>query len=207
MCPLCSSASKAFEIIQQRKYYQCTNCTSIFLSDANFISREAEKNRYLEHNNNVNDIGYQQFVAPLVALITKNHYKDVQGLDFGSGTGPVITKLLKDLGYDIKTWDPFFDNNPDRLKSTYNYIVSCEVIEHFHHPFKEFQLLKSLLKPKGSLYLKTELINAEIDFKTWYYKEDPTHVFFYSESSFEWIKTTFGFKDLAIQNRIVHLQQ
>ena len=60
------------------------------------------------------------------------------GLDFGAGTGPVISKVLKDNEYKIKQFDPFFHNYPELLKEKYDYIVCCEVMEHFYDPAKEF---------------------------------------------------------------------
>ena len=58
-----------------------------------FISAEAEKARYLTHNNDVEDERYQQFVSPITSAVMKQ----VQplrtfGLDYGAGTGPVIAK-------------------------------------------------------------------------------------------------------------------
>lgn len=168
-----------------------------------YISEESEITRYKEHNNNVHDLGYQKFVQPIVNSVLSDFNPTATGLDFGCGTGPVITKLLRDNKYNIQTYDPFFDNNPEALETTYNYIVCCEVIEHFHHPLKEFQLLKSLLRPNGKLYCMTDVFHEKINFEHWYYKNDETHVIFYHKNSFDWIAQHLNFSKVTVQNRLI----
>ena len=205
-CPLCNTESSLFKTVQERAYFKCETCWGIFLDPSNYLTPEQERARYLEHNNDVEDTGYQNFVKPLVSKIMQLQRPNHKGLDFGSGTGPVITKLLTEKDFNIITYDPFFDDNKNRLETTYDYIVSCEVIEHFHHPSKEFKLLKSLLRPGGSLYCKTHIYNTSINFDTWYYKDDPTHVFIYHKKTLEWIKTNFNFKELTVENRTIHFK-
>jgi 2-polyprenyl-3-methyl-5-hydroxy-6-metoxy-1,4-benzoquinol methylase len=167
------------------------------------VTFEQEKSRYLEHNNDVHDIRYQDFVKPIIRAVKNTFNSNNVGLDYGCGTGPVITKLLRDLNYNITTFDPFFDNNLMALKTTYNFIVCCEVIEHFHSPLKEFLLLKSLLKQAGKIYCMTELYNENIDFDKWYYKNDDTHVIFYQKNTFEWIKEKLNFSKVSCSDRLV----
>jgi len=164
-----------------------------------------EINRYESHNNDVEDPRYQNFVSPLVEKITARFNSDSLGLDFGSGTGPVITKMLTDQDYTLNVFDPFFDNHPKVLDLKYDYIVSCEVIEHFHQPYKEFRKLKNMLKPHGALFLKTDVFTDDIDFHAWYYKSDETHVFFYHHDTFKWIQQEFGFSKLEIDGRHISL--
>jgi hypothetical protein len=49
----------------------------------------------------------------------------------------------------------------------------------------------------------TELYNEGIDFASWYYKNDPTHVFFYSQETFEWIKKEFCFSNVKVDERLI----
>jgi SAM-dependent methyltransferase len=162
-----------------------------------------EKARYLHHQNDVNDLGYQQFSSPITSSVLRDFSSEHIGLDFGAGTGPVISKLLTDNKFNISLYDPFFHNHPELLEETYDYIVCCEVMEHFYSPAKEFALLKRLLKPGGKLYCMTELYHEGIDFKSWHYKSDPTHVFFYHQKSLEYIKEQFGFSAFSVEGRLV----
>ncbi len=202
ICPLCENSSELFQKIESKKYYQCSHCFGIFL-DANFLpSLEDEKIRYETHNNDVNDVRYQKFVSPITSRILQDFTKESSGLDFGAGTGPVISKVLEEKGFLIKSYDPIFHNFLELLEKTYDYIACCEVIEHFHHPKKEFQLLSNLLFPKGKLYCMTEMVTENIIFENWYYKNDPTHVFFYQEKTMEWIKNTYHFSEVSFHGRL-----
>ncbi len=205
LCALCGSETYLFSEIKKRVFFRCNTCDAFSLHPAHFLSPEDEKKRYLLHQNDINDLGYQKFVFPIVSTIYEQYNSNHNGLDFGSGTGPVITSLLEKKGYNITTYDPFFDPNNQALKNTYDYIICCEVMEHFWNPVKEFKLLYNLLKQGGTLYCKTSLYNTTIDFNAWWYKNDPTHVFFYTEQTLQWIKNHFGFKSLKINENLITL--
>ena len=207
LCPLCQSRGKQFYSFKTRLYNKCIHCKGIFVDRSLVPDPDAEKKRYLEHINDVEDSGYQKFVLPITSAILKQYTPAHKGLDFGAGTGPVISKLLKDKDYTVQLYDPFFHKNTELLKNTYDYIVCCEVIEHFHHPFDEFQLLKKLLKTKGKLFCMTNIYNQNIDFHTWHYKNDPTHVFIYQKPTLYWIQKEVGFSDLSIDDRLIVFQK
>jgi len=166
----------------------------------------AETHRYKEHNNDVSDIRYQKFVSPITTYVLANFKPNQSGLDFGSGTAPVISKVLQDNGYNIHQFDPFFSNKVELLKGTYDYIVSCEVIEHFHKPDVEFDLLYKILKSGGALICMTLLYDENIDFKNWHYKNDPTHVFIYHQETIKFIADHYGFTNFEISNRLIILK-
>ena len=164
-----------------------------------------KKKRYKEHINDVEDKNYQKFVSPITSGIMNDFLTEHLGLDFGAGTGPVISKILTDNNYKIKQYDPFFSNFPELLvEKKYDYIACCEVIEHFHNPKKEFKLLKSLLKKDGKLYCMTELYNeGTTPFKNWYYMNDKTHVFIYHKDTINWITEEFEFSDVVIDGKLI----
>ncbi|MCK8522127.1 class I SAM-dependent methyltransferase [Aquimarina sp. D1M17] len=201
-CTLCESKTVEFSEINNKKYFRCVTCDGILLDRKHFLSPEDEKRRYLLHQNDVNDPGYQEFVLPLVQSIIENFDSTSEGLDFGSGSGPVITTMLREKEYTISTYDPFFDLQPKVLERKYDYIICCEVIEHFYNPKKEFDLLYNLLKPGGSLYCKTKIYYSSINFGKWWYKNDPTHVFFYSEDTMNWIAKNYSYQSLEIHQNI-----
>lgn len=149
------------------------------------------------------DEGYKKFVSPIITQVVQDFQRQHKGLDFGAGRSKIVTKLLREHNYDIVSFDPFFENKTELLEERYDYITSCEVIEHFYDPKKEFTLLKSMLKEGGKLCLMTELYNDNIDFASWYYKNDPTHVFFYTRETLQWIQKAYGFKGLKIEKRLI----
>ena len=203
-CPLCNTLAEKFYEDTQR-YYQCPNCDGIFVDETQLPDHQSEKERYELHDDNTEDEGYRKFVSPITTHITRDFSKKAKGLDFGAGTSQIITKVLQERGYNIVSYDPYFHPHKELLEEKYDYIASCEVIEHFYHPAKEFYLLRSMLKEEGKLYLMTDIYDESIEFGKWYYKNDPTHVFIYTRRTFEWISTKFGFQNLSIDKRFILL--
>ena len=202
-CPLCSGETNLFYSEEKLTYYQCKTCSGIFLKPEHALSREDEKARYDTHNNDVEDPKYQNFVSPITTSVLKHHPNSHVGLDFGCGPGPVITHVLTHHGYHLNLYDPFYHPNENVLNQTYDYIVCCEVMEHFLDPKKEFALLRSLLQSKGSLYCMTWLYDESIDFESWFYRKDPTHVFFYQKETIAFMADSFKFKSFQINNRLI----
>ena len=202
-CPLCNNTATVFYQFKKQLYHQCNNCFGIFVDEKLIPDREVEMLRYEKHHNDIEDEGYQKFVSPITSAIIRDFNQKHKGLDFGAGTGPIISKILKDNGFQIKQYDPFFHNYPKLLEEKYDYIAACEVIEHFHDPKKEFSLLKDLLLPNGNLYCMTNIYNESIDFHNWDYKNDLTHVFIYHKKTIHWIKEYFGFSDVTIKDRLI----
>ena len=203
-CLLCHSESTApFFEGNSQQFLKCSICGTVYRDPNQFISAEAEKERYLTHNNDIEDERYQQFVSPITSAVIKDYSCEAVGLDFGAGTGPVIAKILKDRGFRIRLYDPFFHPDKEVMNQLYDFIVCCEVIEHFHKPLEEFKLLKSLLKAEGKLYCMSDLLVDRSDFGRWYYKDDPTHVLFYSAENLNWIKRALGFANVRIDGRLI----
>jgi hypothetical protein len=207
VCPLCLGQSHNFLAIREREFLQCDFCLSIFLKPQYRLSLKSEKERYLKHQNDVNDLGYQNFVSPLVSAVVSRFTPSDAGLDFGAGTAPVTSKLLQDRGFTISQYDPFFWKSPEVLTRTYDYIVCCEVVEHFYQPRNEFELLRNLLSDKGVLFCMTSLYGEELDFAKWYYKDDSTHVFFYHKKAIDWICKNYKFSSYAIDRNLIEFRR
>lgn len=205
LCRLCDHHLEFFQETKKRQYYRCPHCDSIQLEERQILDKQTEKKRYDTHNNDVFDLGYQKFVSPITQYIFRTFSSNQLGLDFGAGPGPVISKLLIDKGYQINQYDPFYQPNKDVLNHSYDYIVACEVIEHFNHPKQEFDLLKTLTHKKGQWIFMTEIYDDSIDFTEWYYKNDETHIIFYTHKTFNYLKDTYGFNHLAIDKRLIIL--
>lgn len=202
-CLLCSGKIKLFFKEENKQYYQCQNCSSIMLDPKDYLSKEEEKARYKTHNNDVTDVRYQNFVSPIVNAVKKTYKSHHLGLDFGAGTGPVITKMLEDAGYKLNLYDPYFHNYRENLEISYDYIVCCEVMEHFYNPLKEFEKMSNMLNKDGSLFCMTSTYDESIDFDTWHYRRDDTHVFFYHKDGLEWIRAKFKFKTLTYKDKFI----
>lgn len=197
-CPLCTNADIFVKGVKKdkRTYWDCNHCGLIFLDKEFHITSFAEKAHYLHHNNDISDLGYQKFVSPIIDYICKNIAPKALGLDYGAGPGPVVTSLLRKNHYEMQLYDPYFWNDLEVLKKNYDFIVASEVVEHFYFPAGEFQALKYLMRPEASLVIMTEPYKDTIDFETWYYAIDPTHVVFYRDRTFDWIRQNYGYESV-----------
>ncbi len=201
-CPLCNTS------LQQRvdpKYFLCAGCGAYVMEQKHWLSAADEKARYDTHNNDVHDLGYRKFVQPICSAIQNDFTPEHHGLDYGCGPGPVISTMLREMNYQIRLFDPFFHPDPTYLEHRYDYIFSCEVFEHFFEPKMEIEKLISLLKLKGKLYIMTHLYNpkVEVEFQKWYYRNDPTHVFIYTEKTISYIAQHFSLELEKIDGRLI----
>ncbi|HED24474.1 MAG TPA: class I SAM-dependent methyltransferase [Firmicutes bacterium] len=203
ICLLCGSRVNIFAVVNGKKYYRCRSCRSVMLDPAAHPSLEDEKLRYDQHNNDINDPRYQNFVMPLVEAVEKDCSVEGKGLDFGAGSGPVAAAILGERGYKVTLYDIFYHPDQSVFNKSYDYIICSEVIEHFRSPADEFRKLRRLLRQGGRLYCMTSVYSEEIDFENWHYKDDPTHLFFYHRFAFKWIKENIKFSELLFKGRVI----
>jgi SAM-dependent methyltransferase len=194
-CPLCLSANcQIYSEDRRRQYWHCAQCELIFADPTALLNAEAELNIYQQHQNDPQDQRYRAFLNKLAAPLLQRLPSSMKGLDFGCGPGPTLSLMLAEAGHQMAIYDPYFANEPKVLTGQYDFICATEVIEHFYRPAQEWQLWLQLLKPGGWLGLMTKLTDEVDDFKSWHYKNDPTHVSFFSTTTFEYLATRDGFE-------------
>ncbi len=193
-CPLCLNKSIDFYYQDtNRAYWTCQNCYLIFVKPEHYLTETQEKKVYDLHQNNPMDLGYRNFLNKLITPLTKKLTQQMLGLDFGSGPGPTISVMLKEQGIRVENYDIFYNNKPELLQYTYDFITSTEVIEHLFHPNDVLTKLTAMIKPKGLLGIMTKRVIDKEQFINWHYKNDPTHVCFYSDETFEYIAKKWGY--------------
>ena len=202
ICRLCGDKTNPFF---GDEFFHCENCKGISRKLTSLPNAEAEKKRYDLHKNSPND-GYEKFISPLINYVLKNISTEKNGLDYGSGPNSILSTILIEKKYTVYKFDPFYENDSTVLQNTFDFIIACEVIEHFHYPQNEFKKLKQKLNQKGEILIMTHLYDFSINFENWYYKNDFTHVFFYTTETFEWIKKQYDFNELEINNRFMRLK-
>ncbi|MBU1509063.1 class I SAM-dependent methyltransferase [Myxococcota bacterium] len=185
-CPLCASESTRFYWQDRtRTYFECPTCDLVFVDPAQLPEPAPEKARYETHNNAPDEPGYLAFLGRFAApMALRLGDTPQEGLDFGSGPGPALHLLLERHGHSITLYDPFFAPDEAALARTYDFITCTEAIEHFHDPGREWPRLMSLLRPGGLLGIMTRLRPDFAAFQTWRYREDFTHVGFFSRETF-----------------------
>lgn len=139
--------------------------------------------------------------------------------DYGSGPEPALVSLLREKGFEARGWDPFFAPEEKCYPGGADIVTCLEVAEHFSDPEKDFAALSSCVTPGGFLALGTHLLDdlsyrdqvpvAALDgkpennvsdperyaaFCTWWYRQDPTHVSFYTKKALVLLAQKNGLK-------------
>ncbi len=197
-CPLCHDVSHNVASIEnycsdkRRDYFQCHQCRLVFVPPWQHLSREEEKTHYDLHENSPNDPGYRQFLSrladPLIAQLTPG----MSGLDFGSGPGPTLSVMLEEAGFEMAVYDIFYANDVSVLQVDYDFIATTEVVEHLSQPGAVLEQLWSRIKPGGWLGIMTKMVLDQAAFGRWHYKNDQTHICFYSRETFDYLGQYWG---------------
>jgi len=196
-CPLCKKAKGVNFFEGQRSFFKCPECHLVFIPPQQYLSAEEEKAMYDRHENSPDDQGYRhflnRFLKPFLLHLKPNSY----GLDFGSGPGPTLSIMLEEKGHSVENFDYFYAPEHPLLEDNssqpaYDFISTTEVIEHLHQPRMELERLWSCLKPEGVLGIMTKRALSQEAFVNWHYKNDITHVCFFSLETFQWLAEYWG---------------
>jgi hypothetical protein len=188
VCPLCKTSDcKAYFADRRRDYFQCPTCCLIFVLPDQFLSVDDEKAEYDLHDNKPDDPGYRRFLSRLFVPMQERIKANSCGLDFGSGPGPVLSLMFEESGHFMEIYDKFYAKNLWVLEKQYGFITATEVVEHLHDPEKTLDRLWGCLKPGGWFGIMTKLAIGKEAFAQWHYKNDLTHVCFFSCETFRWL--------------------
>lgn len=191
-CPLCQTAEGVLFYQDKRIYYRCPMCLLVFVLPSQFLSPEGEKLAYDQHQNSPDDLAYRRFLGRLFEPVAQRLAPRSSGLDFGSGPGPTLSVMFAEAGHDMRIYDPFYAPDITPLQQQYDFITASEVAEHLHQPRQEFDRLWACLKPHGVLGIMTKRVLDADAFSRWHYKNDPTHVCFFSTETFQWLAGYWG---------------
>lgn len=193
VCPLCGTGRAAvFARIGEDRYHRCDRCALVFLDPSGRLDADCERDRYETHENDPDDPGYRAFLDRLAVPLVERLDSGARGLDYGSGPGPTLSVMLGERGFPTVVYDPYFAPDTGALDATYDFVTCTETAEHFFAPGREFERFDALLRPGGWLGLMTGLLTEDIDFETWWYVRDPTHVAFYAPETLRWIAGRFA---------------
>lgn len=207
-CPLCdSNQANAFFRDKERAFLQCKNCSLVFVPGKDRLSAIEEKSRYDLHQNSPDDPEYRKFLSRLFGPLCDKIAPPASGLDYGSGPGPTLSIMFEEAGYKMALYDIFYSNNASVLKSKYDFITCTEVVEHLHNPGKVLMELYGLLKPGGLLGIMTKMVIDLKAFSKWHYKNDPTHVCFFSRDTFSHLTGTLKCHVTFIGKDVILLQK
>ncbi|MEK0161523.1 class I SAM-dependent methyltransferase [Pseudoalteromonas piscicida] len=184
-CGLCQGNQlEAYHQDKYRLYWQCQTCQLVMVDPKSRLTPAQEKAIYDSHENNLADEGYRRFLARVADPLLARLVIPSQGLDFGCGPGPLLAKMLEEAGHQVALFDLYYANDASVLTRQYDFIVSTEVVEHLAEPAKVLTQLLALLKMGKPLALMTKLVIDKARFANWHYKNDLTHISFFSRESF-----------------------
>jgi len=187
LCPLCRTSEGGPFYKDSRSYFRCSVCHLVFVLPHQRPSLMAERAEYDLHNNSAEDPHYRRFLSRLWVPLLQGMAPNSHGLDFGSGPGPTLSVMFEEAGHAMEIYDPFYAPDTKPLERQYDFISASEVVEHLHHPRQELDRLWSCLKPNGRLGIMTKRVIDQESFSTWHYKNDLTHVCFFSTETFQWL--------------------
>lgn len=210
------------------KYWLCDACHGVFLDPASRLSAAEEKKRYTLHENTLADPGYRahlvQFMNEVLSFpeirdsgsrIARVH----SVFDYGSGPEPCLARLFAEAGFEVRFRDPFFCPDTPAFDGGADLVTCLEVSEHFAEPRRDFALMASCVRDGGFLAVGTHLLAAAgvgadsgTDpaavwdfFLPWWYRQDPTHVSFYTEKALRLAAESAGFEWLGPAGKTVRM--
>jgi hypothetical protein len=207
-CPLCQSEIVSeFHKDKHRTYFRCSVCDLVYVPAKYYLTEKDERERYELHNNSYSDSGYVASLEKLLLPLLPRLEPAAKGLDFGSGPQPIFSRLLIDKGFDMDIFDPFYANNTQVFDEKYDFITATEVVEHLYKPNFELFRLFAMLTNNGVLGILTQLRSDTCDFKKWWYKNDKTHVCFFSRNSFFWIAKSLNAHVKFVDENVILLSK
>ena len=115
--------------------------------------------------------------------------------------------MLEEKGHHVELYDKFYASKDSIFNKRFDFITATEVIEHLRDPMLEFKRLASTLGVGGYFALMTQLLTEETDFKSWYYKNDPSHIGFFNKQSLIYIAKELNFEVDIYSERVIFLKK
>jgi hypothetical protein len=186
-CPLCK-AGKVNTMCRDRlrAYLRCGSCSLVFVLPHYYLSADKEKARYDLHRNSPDDRDYRQFLSRLYIPLQKRLLPGSHGLDFGSGPGPTLSIMFEEAGHTMSLYDYYYARQPAALNREYDFITATEVV-----------------KPGGYMGIMTKLYPQCETFAEWPYKNDLTHVCYFSHLTFEWLAVHWQAEATLIDDGVI----
>ncbi|WP_261816422.1 class I SAM-dependent methyltransferase [Vibrio gallicus] len=207
-CPLCNESDIQFYWEDKRRQYlQCQCCKLVFVEPSQRLSSEQEKAIYDQHENSPNDEGYRRFLSRIADPLGERIGENKHGLDFGCGPGPALAMMMREQGHLVDLFDLYYYPEIEVLDNRYDFVTATEVIEHLYQPNEVWQQWLKLLKPGAWLGLMTKLVRDVEAFSTWHYKNDQTHVLFFSRATFEYLAERDNLELEFIGNDVILLRK
>ena len=185
----------------------CASCDFVFVPKVYHLSKTDEKLRYDTHNNDPYDDRYRAFLSQLLKPLLERIPEKSSGLDFGSGPGPTLSLMLEEYGHTMELYDKFYADNDSVFDKKYDFITATEVLEHLSEPMEVISRLSGILNNQGYLAVMTQILTSQIDFSSWYYKNDPSHIGFFTKKSLNFVASYLNIEVSFVSERVVFFKK
>lgn len=203
-CRLCHAPKlQHYAEDKRRPYWVCSLCRLIQVLPEHFLSAEDEKAQYDLHENDVHDERYRAFLARTATPLLARLSQPAQGLDFGCGPGPLLAEIMREAGHEVVLYDAFYFPSAAVFEQSYDFITATEVAEHLHDVQHWLDQLWACLRRNGWLAIQTRQAVAMEAFPAWHYKNDPTHVNFFTPATFHWLAEHWRAELTIISHEVV----
>lgn len=195
-CPICGAdttpitgASAELKIVEgTMRYFRCGSCEAVHVPQEFHLTPEEERERYALHDNSGSNEGYRKYLKSVADSVREllPDMDELSIIDYGAGEEAVLTEILTEEGVDCRAYDPNYEHLA-KLDGTCDLLIACECVEHFRDPMREFRRMDELLNSGGFCYIRTEMLESTPYFSGWWYKNDLTHIVFYSRKTMSYI--------------------
>lgn len=204
-CPICGkNAHSKFKINDEkskREYFECEFCRFLFQKD----KKDMNKRLYKDNIDwDKDDPGFKKRTKMIKGLMEKIiKEKDKKILDYGCGTGLLVSLLKKD-GYNIVGFDPYikdksterglFKKIDDLPLKKFDYLVVVETIEHLKEPQRDIKEILSLVEENGFFIFTTQFYIPGKHKIDWQYIKQPAHLSIFTLKAVEILAKQAGIK-------------
>jgi 2-polyprenyl-3-methyl-5-hydroxy-6-metoxy-1,4-benzoquinol methylase len=185
-CPICTANTDTFADQKHNiTYHRCAQCGYICKDPVHHQNLNAQKKRYDLHRNDPDDPGYRAYFQRFLDFVLPQVGLGGRVLDFGCGASGLLGEMLEEHGFEASRYDPVYYPDEGYRQMSFDLIVSTEVFEHLDDPLEVLHHLSGMLSPGGYIAIQTQFYPPETNkFLDWYYRLDPTHIGFFSLSTF-----------------------
>lgn len=193
-CLLCQHPHlKSLSCQDGRRYWECERCEYLFLDPSQRLALIAERERYLLHDNNLEDPSYFKYLRKTWdKLIVEPGWIPQMALDYGCGPTKGLEAVLLESAVQVWSYDPIFYPEKNWPREGFDVIYCSEALEHAFSPADVFSEWIDRLKSDGQIVLRTQFHSGIEAVESWWYASDPTHVGFFNATTFDYVAQTWG---------------